>query len=656
MNQLDQIDDLFANLANTQKMALTAANEHDPSLSKGWDHFTTAPAKPEPPPPQDDDPCQGRTIWNSDGTDGPCLICPPPPPERKAALAVLPQATMKRSSVPAIVSELKEADQDHEFYPTTDAIISRLASDIGLRTADEWRGERNFASFLDIGAGNGKVLRAIRDRCQLTKLFAIEKSQRLCQELDAEILIVGTSFHEQSLFSKHVDIIFCNPPFSEYEAWTDKIVRQSAAQIVYLVLPERWKTDAQIAEALEFRSVSAKAIGDFDFQDADRPARCKVQLVKIDYRHEIDGQRYDRNRDAGFEKFFKAQFADLIAKFKSTEPDKDPEEIGKVKKVYHELVVGPNYPQAMVGIYNQELAHVEKNYALIAELDADLLREFDVNPDRIMGCLKARLSGLRSEYWNELFAHLTSVTNRLTSESRKKILQTLSEHVQVDFTLDNILAVIVWLLKNANAYIDSQLVETYEKLVDKCNVILYKSNKRTWTDEKWRYCHRDDDDKPSHFALDYRIVTHRVGGISADYSGNHGLDERAATFIKDMMTIARNLGFECDTGDNRLHAYRHGIAKDWRSNEKQDFRCIYQGKNALLFDVRAFQNGNLHFRLNQNFIRALNVEHGRLKGWLRTPREASEELNDPKAGALFKSNLQLPTTDPSLMLTQGGEE
>jgi len=24
------------------------------------------------------DPCEGRTIWNSDGTTGPCLICPPP--------------------------------------------------------------------------------------------------------------------------------------------------------------------------------------------------------------------------------------------------------------------------------------------------------------------------------------------------------------------------------------------------------------------------------------------------------------------------------------------------------------------------------------------------------------------------------------------------
>lgn len=29
-------------------------------------------------PPKAKDICEGRTIWNSDGTDGPCLICPPP--------------------------------------------------------------------------------------------------------------------------------------------------------------------------------------------------------------------------------------------------------------------------------------------------------------------------------------------------------------------------------------------------------------------------------------------------------------------------------------------------------------------------------------------------------------------------------------------------
>ena len=56
----------------------------------GWKYFWSLDAALDlafPLPTQtlaqgrDDDPvaalCEGRTIWNSDGTDGPCLICPP---------------------------------------------------------------------------------------------------------------------------------------------------------------------------------------------------------------------------------------------------------------------------------------------------------------------------------------------------------------------------------------------------------------------------------------------------------------------------------------------------------------------------------------------------------------------------------------------------
>ena len=43
-------------------------------------HLDTFSDNSQPSPSQEDDPlaaCEGRTIWNSDGTDGLCLICPP---------------------------------------------------------------------------------------------------------------------------------------------------------------------------------------------------------------------------------------------------------------------------------------------------------------------------------------------------------------------------------------------------------------------------------------------------------------------------------------------------------------------------------------------------------------------------------------------------
>ena len=86
---------------------------------------------------------------------------------------------------------------------------------------------------------------------------------------------------------------------------------------------------------------------------------------------------------------------------------------------------------------------------------------------------------------------------------------------------------------------------------------------------------------------------------------------------------------------------------------KEDFHYDDRKKKRkeLLFDVRAFKNRNLHLRLNQRFILALNVEHGRLKGWLNSPQEAATELRDPEAAKFFRSNLQLNAGNPTLLLT-----
>lgn len=61
-------------------------------------------------------------------------------------------------------------------------------------------------------------------------------------------------------------------------------------------------------------------------------------------------------------------------------------------------------------------------------------------------------------------------------------------------------------------------------------------------------------------------------------------------------------------------------------------------------------NQNMHVRFSQDFIRALNVEMGRLQGWLHSPEEAAEELGDPLAAACFRSNHQLKMGTSAQML------
>lgn len=523
-----------------------------------------------------------------------------------------------------LVSILKDSGQDFEFYPTTQEIIDRLVADLACLREERFTDYGRVESVLDIGAGSGKVLCALRDQADLRALHAIEKSPILCRQMDPDIFIVGTEFQEQSLVSKQVDLTFCNPPYSEFEEWTVKIVRESASRLLYLVIPERWADSAAISDALLYREAETKIVGRFDFLSSeDRTARARVHLLRVELSCDAD--------DA-FDRFFSAQFADLEAKFKAEKSD-NPGEAKRNPKL-DALVVGANYPERLVALYNEELDQIRKNYDLVRQLDAELLKEFEVVPQRILGCLKARLAGLRNVYWQELFSHMTQVTDRLTTKKRQAMLQRLNRSGAVDFTLTNIHAVLIWVLKNANCYLNEQIVELFDQMVAKANVRNYKSNQRPFVHDRWRY----NQEKPTHIALEYRLVLENVGGMRRGYSWERGLADSAATFLGDLLTVAHGLGFVGDTGDFRL---THWGREKWTPGGLQIFRALIDGENEELFEVRGYLNGNLHLRIHQKLALALNVEVGRLRGWIKSGQEAAEELGDQDAPRYFGRSLQL---------------
>lgn len=559
-----------------------------------------------------------------------------------------------------LISQLKEAGQDNEFYPTTAEIIGALCRDIKKRTGGFPSRRGSPSSVLDVGAGNGKVLDALRAAdLGLDAFYAIEKSDILLGQLDARIFVVGTAFEEQSLISKQVDIVFSNPPYSIFAEWCTKIIREAAAPVAYLVIPQRWEENEAIAAALKFRKATARAIGDFDFLNSeDRTARAKVHLVRVDL---------PRETDDAFQRMFDEQFADLLRSYEGEregEAGEAPKVGKKSEPAFAGLVVGPNYVEALVNLYLAEMGNIMRNYELVSKLDARLLKEFGIKPDTICACLKARLADLRLVYWRELFSKMRALTDRLTKSSREGLLNTLNANVHVDFTVSNVQAVLLWAIKNSNRYIDSQLIETYEYMIATANVVLYASNHKVFEMGGWRY--NKDGNGSTHFALNYRIVMHSCGGLNTSSWNDwekrecNGLDTRAFHFLRDLACVANNLGFTCSTAPDCLASGRD----TWTSGA---VRVVYyqprgKAKPAILFEARAFKNGNMHIRLAKEFALALNVEHGRLKGWLRTKQEAASELKEPKAGAFFKVNVQLlqgsgllalPSSEPPMIEPEG---
>lgn len=279
-------------------------------------------------------------------------------------------------------------------------------------------------------------------------------------------------------------------------------------------------------------------------------------------------------------------------------------------------------------------------------IDNVVLKELGANFDGVKEALKLKIEGLKDKYWRELFSNLDKVTNRLTAKSREKLLKVLFENTHVDFTKTNAYALVQWVCKNANNYFDEQLVDVVECMIGQANVILYKSNEKTFGKEEWRYI-RWAPEGLDRFSLDYRIVVHREGGRSDSWDSRSGLSKRAHTYLNDLCTIASNVGFDT-SGCERADSF------DWTDSCKKVFTFFDHTtqKNVTLFESRAYYNGNIHLRLNQAFIAKLNVLFGKLKGWVKSPKEAAEEMgiDIDLAQESFGANFKITSTSDVLRL------
>lgn len=536
-----------------------------------------------------------------------------------------------------VVETLKAENQDFEWYPTTHAMLNVIKKDFGGRY------DSRAPSVLDCGAGDGRALTYLTrgDR------YAIEKSYPLIEKMDASISIVGTEFNEQTLIDKKVDIIFCNPPYSEFQSWVTKIIKEANAPYVYFIVPTRWKECEGIKEAIALRDAKSYNLGTLDFHDAERKARATVDVLKVRLSYSFHSSQLKENP---FDVWFDTSFKLEINNSERSKYDwKRDTQKGLGDSVENALVAGGDAIKALESLYQSGLSKLMHNYKSIENVDPVLLKELNVNIASLKSALQQKIEGLKDIYWQELFDRLSAITCRLTINSRQAMLDRLHRHIHVDFSAKNAYAILTWVIKNANKYYDTQLIKLVESMTERANVKLYKSNYRVYRENEWRWQNAPDD--LARYALERRIVLRRMGGISccpssSSYERTKGLAERAKNAINDILTVAHNLGFERPEGE-------HALKCNWTTNTAVFFyyKDYKSGNLSELMKVRAFYNGNLHIQFNQAFMGRLNVEFGRLKGWIQSPTDATREMNVNMAEAVaaFKSNLKMTASNMPLL-------
>lgn len=539
----------------------------------------------------------------------------------------------------SVVKSLKDNDQDFEWYPTTQEMIDVIRTSIRTDYTSHSVHDRDkeypeHIKILDCGAGDGRLLSGLAGIS--STLYAIEKSPILMGRMPAEVIPIGTDFHTATLIMSKVDIVVSNPPYSEYAQWATKIIKEATAKYIYLIIPARWVDNANINNAIDTRKARANVIFEGDFLNADRAARAVVNIVRItlasEYRYESDRPFVD-----AFEVWFSETFPPKHVPEKGW-AQREAERKTINDTVQHKMVSGKSLIESLVEMYNYDMQRIQNTYSTLCGIDASVLGEIEVSFSNIKKALLERLTNTKSMYWNRFFDTYSTIQERLTYASRKEIIDRIHENVSMEFTAENAYAITLWVIRNANKNFDKQFIELHDTLVTQANIVNYKSNQRTMKDQRWKYTYDNrmrrrvcSTDNLSHYALDYRIVLENEGGLSTssysyDNDRYNGLSERGYHLINDILAVARTLGW--DSGDTAMH-YASGIPRGWTSGSNQVFTTKGDtNTNKMLMTAKAFKNGNMHIKFNTRFMLAFNIELGRLRGWVKTPSDAVDELKD----------------------------
>lgn len=503
-----------------------------------------------------------------------------------------------KKDIKLLVENLKEAGQDFEFYPTTDEILACIAP--------------SFKSSISRGYGNGKasVLDIGAGKCNFKKYFdalkgyyfnyyAIEKSEILINNYDADTVVLGSDFNENTLVDKKVDVIFCNPPYSEYIQWTTRILKEGNAEHIYMVIPQRWKENQQLKQVIDTLKIKYYVLGSYDFLDAERSARAYVDVIEFT---KSISEHYEKDP---FSVWFNETFShieqedDFINKYEKEEIENTLVSLNNKDKI-----------ALLCEYYAEELSNIQKAFMNVCELNSNTLKAIGIKKGTVKNALKDQLSNLKLKYWKEFYDCLDVITDRLTHKTRYEMYERFCGLGAVDFTESNVRSVLLWIIKNTHKYMESQLVDLYKHFSDYENVRMYKSNQKTFNADEWRWNRNDEVRK--NYSLDYRIIASEYW--NNNYSWSLELDERKVkTSTDDICTIAFNLGFRCT---EKAEITEYG---------QKYYYMLDNGKP--LFEVKVYKNGNAHYKFNLEFSKAFNIEAGRILGWIRNKEECKQEFD-----------------------------
>lgn len=520
------------------------------------------------------------------------------------------------------VRNLKSADEDFEWYPTTEKMVDIIHENCIKKFFDKNSGYN--VGILDIGAGDGRVLKRLetkidKDYHKNTKLLGIEKSQILQSKLFAEgINVIMADFEEGSCVGYASDIVFCNPPYSKYEDWICKILAEIEFKMFVFIVPSRWEDSARIKSLADSRGVKCEKVWSGNFLDADRSARATIDIVMV-------SESRDKEWNA-LEQFVKSEFAELSKTF-------EVKKIESAEKTQHKegLVKSDGVVFSLLDNYAEDIRYWLDGFHALEKVPIEAFSALNICWKSFVSVISEKAQAMRRNYWKSLFEHFEPINRYLCSDEIGKCLRKIDES-NPDFVSGNVSMVIHFVLSNTASRLKDQAIQVYDRLVNISNISIYKSNERLFAKNEWRSLSNSwrgmDEVKKrgAKYKLELRCVSSGVGLSYCKHFRSCSFPYTSANFIHDIRVVARCLGFdsldeiEFNGKKTTISQIRGGIV------ELPSELLVFKSDGGVLFRIKLFKNGNGHIFFDLDFMRRWNVEYGRLKGWLTTKEDAKEEF------------------------------
>ena len=553
-------------------------------------------------------------------------------------LQYLPNSSNKKLSVNATVKDLKESNTDFEWYPTTDKMIDAVINDV--MTARDYKRAR---SVLDVGAGDARVLEAFYKHPSLdfTDFFGIEKSPNHVSRWDERYTFIGGNFYESDVAANSVGVIFSNPPYSDFERWAARLIQTSYAKVIYLVLPARWRNSQIINNSLKGRGLYAKTILSDDFVSADRKARAVIEVLRVTsdkfsdeiyikkfmtkcvsektyYSYSFNTNEQSDPIDTWFNETFPNLSGQKANKPESTQDFSQKSLVPDVEVAKKERTI-----DEMVDAYEAQANRVLNNYKALDNMDTELFFELGIGLATIKNTLKRRMESLRNQFWNEFVHNYEPITNRLTRKYQDKVYKNLIERAKtIPFNATNALIITQSVIHLSNEYADDQVKDFFYELSNPKFVTLYKSNKKVFADNNWRYCQASSE-RANRYTLDYRIIQSCLFGLRADRYNDFKSYE-VNQVLSDICTVARLIGMQISPAQSTAAM----IKKDVSAGERITINyCKFKSEEETeLFAIKFFANTNQHIYLSKEFAMRLNIYIGKLLGWVTSAESAYSDM------------------------------